>query len=186
MDLKNHPTVLAYQKKKEVEVKSDRSKPIDSQWLKDLAIKAGADDAGLVEIARDGIADQNDDILGIFPETRSLMSIICRINPENIRCVSRAVSDTEFVQGFHAVNAVARNLAFALRKEGIAAMTPSAGFPMDQENWPGKMWAVSHKTIAVEAGMARRAATATTPSVNRCFLMVPPFLLPVSPEDSLA
>ena len=32
-------------------------------------------------------------------------------------------------------------------------MNPSAGFPMEQDRFPGKIWVVSHKPVAVAAGL---------------------------------
>jgi Fe-S-cluster-containing hydrogenase component 2 len=34
-------------------------------------------------------------------------------------------------------------------------MNPSAGFPMEQDRYPGKIWVVGHKPVAVEAGLGR-------------------------------
>lgn len=34
-------------------------------------------------------------------------------------------------------------------------MNPSAGFPMEQERFPGKIWVVSHKPVAVAAGLGQ-------------------------------
>jgi ferredoxin len=81
------------------------------------------------------------------------MSIVCRMNPENIRCPSRDVSDLEFLQTFEQTNAVSRKIVKALIENGVRAMSPSAGFPMDLAKWPGRMWPLSHKPIAVAAGL---------------------------------
>ena len=155
MSLKDHPTVKNFFKKEETASAHDLSTPVDSKWLKGLAIESGADDVGLVDIGRPGLAVQKEEILELFPKTNTLMSIICKINPENIRCVSRAVSDTEYLQGFDMVNTVSRKIARALREKGIISLSPSAGFPMDMDKWPGKMWPLSHKPVAIEAGLGQ-------------------------------
>lgn len=108
MKLDKPPTVMRYREKVERDSLSVVQEKLDSTWLKTVALEAGADDAGLVEIDRPEIEDQREDILEIFPRTRSLMSIICRMNPENIRCPSRDVSDLEFLQSFEQTNAVSR------------------------------------------------------------------------------
>ena len=108
------------------------------RWLKTVALEAGADDAGLVEIGRSELEEHAEDILKIFPRTRSLMSIVCRMNPENIRCPSRDVSDLEFLQSFEQTNAVLRRIVKVLIENGVRAMSPSAGFPMDLAKWPGR------------------------------------------------
>jgi hypothetical protein len=153
MELNEHPTVIEYRKKVEENASATASKPLDGAWLKGVAKDIGADDAGLVEINASEIEDQREEILSIFPQTRSLMSIVCRMNPENIRCPSRDVSDLEFLQTFEHTNKVSRRIAKALAEQGVKAMTPSAGFPMDLSKWPGKMWPLSHKPIAAAAGL---------------------------------
>lgn len=153
MRLQEHPTVINYHSKTSDSDQKDRNTPLDACWLKELILKAGADDVGLADIDRPGIAGHRQDILDIFPGTRTLVSFVYRLNPENIRCVSRAISDTEFIQGVNAVNAISRKAAGALWERGIHSLTVSAGFPMDLENWPAKMWPLSHKPVAVEAGL---------------------------------
>lgn len=126
MKLDEHPTVKRYREKA-----GSRSAPIaqdklNAKWLKGIALEAGADDAALTEIARPEIEDQKGDILRFFPCTRSLMSIVCRLNPENIRCVSRDVSDLEFLQTFEKVNSAASRIVKSLSEKGVRALTPPA------------------------------------------------------------
>lgn len=153
MQLDDHPTVKAYREKMAKGEIPLRDEKLDSDWLRALALDAGADDVGFVDIDRTAIADERDDILEAFPKTLSFMALICKLNPENIRCVSRSVSDLEYLQTFEAVNSVAKKVGSALHQKGVSAANPSAGFPMDTARWPGKMWPVSHKRIAVEAGL---------------------------------
>ena len=153
MKIDNHPTVMRYREKVEKNSPPVVQEKHDSAWLKTVALEAGADDVGLVEIDRPEIEDQREDILKIFPGTRSIMSIVCRMNPENIRCPSRDVSDLEFLQTFEQTNAVLRRIVKRLNEKGITALSPSAGFPMDMSKWPGKMWPLSHKPIAAAAGL---------------------------------
>ena len=153
MKLNEHPTVMQYREKVEEDSLTAVQEKLDSAWLKAVALEAGADDAGLAEIGRPELDEHAEDILKIFPRTRSLMSIVCRMNPENIRCLSRDVSDLEFLQTFEQTNAVSRRIVKALIKNDVRAMSPSAGFPMDLAKWPSRMWPLSHKPIAVEAGL---------------------------------
>jgi ferredoxin len=151
--LDEHPTVKRYREKARSRLVPVAQDKLDATWLKGMALEAGADDFALTEIGRPAIEDQKDDILRIFPRTRSLMSIVCRLNPENIRCVSRNVSDLEFMQKFEKVNSAASRIVTSLSEKGVRALNPSGGFPMDMAKWPGKMWPVSHKPIAVASGL---------------------------------
>lgn len=153
MRLDEHPTVKKYRQKTAVRSPSSAQEKLDAEWLKRLALKAGADDAALTEIDRPEIEGFRSDFLEMFPRTRSLMSIVCRLNKDNIRCVSRDVSDLEFRQTFEEVNFTAQSIVKTLNEKGVHAMNPSSGFPMDLSKWPGKMWPVSHKPIAVATGL---------------------------------
>jgi ferredoxin len=152
MKLEDHPTVKWYQEQSQAGVESVPSK-IEAEWLKGVALEAGAQDVGIVEIDRAEVADQRDDMFRIYPRTRALMSVVVRLNPENVRSVSRSASDLEFILGFEAVNNCARKIIGTLREKGIGAMNTASGFPMDLDLWPGKMWPVSHKSVAEAAGM---------------------------------
>ncbi len=153
MRLDEHPTVKKYREKATANSLSTTKEKLESDWAKIFALEAGADDVGLVGIDYPEIKDFRGDILEIFPRTRSLMSIACRLNKENVRCVSRDVSDMEFLQTFEKVNSTARSIVKALNERSMRAMNPSCGFPMDMSKWPGKMWPISHKPIAVAAGL---------------------------------
>ena len=129
------------------------SAKLDAAWLKQLAIDCGVDDAGLVEIGHPGLDDQRADILKFYPRTKTLLSIICRMNREPIRNPARSVANLEFHNTGEEVNEVCRDIVSHLEQEGISAINPPMGFPMESANWPEKMWVVSHKPVAVAAGL---------------------------------
>jgi ferredoxin len=153
MGLSDHPAVKRYQQKKAFIPRTATEAIPDSDMLKKLAMEAGADDAGLVSIDDPALRGQRQDILAAFPGCRSLLSIVCRLHRNNILCTNRAVSDTEYIQTFDRVNAVSRRIAAALANDSIGSLYPASGFPMDTSKWPGKMWFVSHKTVAQAAGL---------------------------------
>lgn len=155
MKLEEHPTVKHYREKLISNPSSNSQTVLDAKWLKNVALEAGADDVALVEIERPAIKEYRKDFLEIFPRVKSLMSIVCRLNPENIRCVSREVSDLEFLQTFEKTNSAARQIIKVLHKNGVAALNPSSGFPMNLAKWPGKMWPISHKPVAVAGGLGK-------------------------------
>ncbi len=152
MNLEEHPTVRRYREKVESSTAA-AGKTIDTAWLKEMSKESGADDVAVTSIVSPGIEDHKADILALFPRTKSLVSIVCRLNVENIRCVSRDVSDLEYLQGFEKVNSTAQRIVTGLRQKGVHALNTSAGFPMDLSKWPGRMWPLSHKPIAVAAGL---------------------------------
>lgn len=128
---------------------------LDAEWLRKLTIKAGADDVGFVEIDRSEIADQRNDILAVFPYTKTLLSFVCRMNREDIRSPARSVANLEFHHTGDHVNEIARKVVAALEQRGVRALNPAMGFPMEMDRWPQKVWVVSHKPVAVAAGLGQ-------------------------------
>src|SRR4030042_2228184 len=155
MKLNQHPTVIRYRKNADPNSPSRNRKKIEAGRLKAMALESGADDAAIVELDRPEIKDQRAGILEIFPRTKSLVSLVCKMNRENIRCPSRDVSDLEFLKTFEKINDAARRLAGSLEADGIRALYLSAGFPMNMAKWPGKMWSVAHKTLAEAGGLGK-------------------------------
>jgi NAD-dependent dihydropyrimidine dehydrogenase PreA subunit len=149
--LDEHPTVARF-RQAPARLHSDR---IDAAWLRQLSIDAGADDVGFVAIGRAELDGQRDEILGLYPWTRALVSIVCRINREPIRSPARSVANLEFHGTGEHVNAVAHRIVAALEAEGIRAVNPSMGFPMEMDRYPGKTWVVAHKPVAVAAGLGQ-------------------------------
>jgi ferredoxin len=126
---------------------------IDADRLRQLALDCGADDAGLVEIGHPALDDQRADILKFYPRTRALLAVVCRMNREPIRNPARSVANLEFHTTGEEVNDVCRAVVTTLEREGVPAINPPMGFPMEADRWPDKMWVVSHKPVAVAAGL---------------------------------
>lgn len=150
MTLDDHPTV----KRLRLEGRPGTTSPptLDAAWLKDLARRCGADDAGLVELGRPALADEAPHILACLPTARTLVAFVCRMNREPIRSPARSVSNLEFHHTGDQVNEVARHLVAALERQGVRALNPALGFPMEMDRFPGRVWIISHKKVAVEAG----------------------------------
>jgi ferredoxin len=154
MNLAEHPTVRRFHQSNNPGY-AEPPKPLDAAWLRQLCLDCGADDAGLVEIGRPALDDQRADILRYFPHARTLLSFVCRMNRGPIRSPARSASNLEFHASYDQSNEVARKVVAALEERGIRAMNPSAGFPMEQDRYPGKIWVVAHKPVAVAAGLGR-------------------------------
>jgi ferredoxin len=152
MKLEDHPTVRRI-RLQTVPPAAPRTQRLDAAWLKQLVKDAGADDVGFVEIGRPALDEQREDILKAFPHTRTLISFVVRMNREAIRTPARSVANTEFHHTGDEVNHIARSVVKALEDRGIRAMNPAMGFPMEMDQFPGKVWVVSHKPVAVAAGL---------------------------------
>jgi Fe-S-cluster-containing hydrogenase component 2 len=155
MNLNDHPTVRRFHEERaKGPGTGGDSKPLDADWLRQLCIDCGADDAGLVEISREVLDSQRADILRIFPGTKTLLSFVCRMNREPIRSPARSIANQEFHQTGDHVNEVAHKVVAVLERRGVGALNPPMGFPMEMQRFPGgKIWVVSHKPVAVAAGL---------------------------------
>lgn len=152
MGLEDHPTVKWYRAKNPDQA-SNGPAIVEADWIKGLALESGAADVGIVEIARPELDGDRRDILRIFPETKAVISLVCRLNPESIKSLSRAASDLDFKRAMDEVDLVGRKVVWGFRQQGVRSLASSCGFPMDIDLWPGKMWPVSHKPVAEAAGM---------------------------------
>ncbi len=152
--LAEHPTVKRFHELAVADAASARPARLDAGWLRALCLDAGADDVGFVEIDRPEIADQRADILAAFSSAKTLVSVVCRLNAENMRSPARSVANLEFhLTGDH-VDEVARKVVTALDLQGVRARNGGAmGFPMEMDRWPDRIWVVAHKPVAVAAGL---------------------------------
>jgi epoxyqueuosine reductase QueG len=153
MKLTDHPTVRAYK-----EGKIDSPEPhaiLASGQLKQMALAAGADDAGLVDLARDAMADYRQDLLEAMPDTQSVMTLVFRVNQNHLKSLAHSVVDYEFKQVWTEANHITRQLVTRLQQTGIKALNMPTGFPYEATRWPGKMWLTCDKVFAVEAGLGQ-------------------------------
>jgi ferredoxin len=153
--LEEHPTVKHFREKRADRTDPSKAQALDAAWLRQLCLDAGADDVGFVESDRPQIADQNSEIQSVFPRTKTVISLVCRMNRDNIRTPARSISNLEFHHTTDETNDVARRIVSALEKIGIGAINGAAGFPMEADRWGSKMWVISHKPVAVAAGLGQ-------------------------------
>lgn len=157
--LSEHPTVRRFRELNggaiPRESKSTLAPPgIDADWLRQLCFEAGVDDVGFVKLDRPELAAERADILRFFPPTKSLISFVLRMNREPIRNPARSVANVEFHQTGDRVNETAHRIVAALTDRGVRAINPAMGFPMEMDRvGTGKLWVVSHKPVAVAAGL---------------------------------
>lgn len=133
---------------------ADPPQVLSADWLKELARSCGADDVGLVEVTRPGLADQAPYIDQTFPETQTLLAIVKRMNPAPVRATARSVANNEFHATFDEVGQTCREIVTRLARDNIPACNTVAAFPMEAQH-EGRTWLVAHKPIAVEAGLGQ-------------------------------
>ena len=147
--LDDHPTVLAVR---------DRPPPpgppvLEAEALRALCLEAGADDVGFVSIGRAEMDAEREDVLRVFPGTRTLIAFVRRMNPESIRSPARNVANHEFHATGDETNEIARRIVAGAVRLGARAVNPPMAFPMEMDRFPGKVWTLSLKPLAVAAGL---------------------------------
>ena len=152
--LTEHPTVKRFYEQRSGHGTQPGPATLDAAWLRQVCLEAGADDAGFADIAN--MAEQRAEILAAFPQTKTVISVVCRMNRENIRTPSRSIANVEFHHTTDKVDEVARRIVAALERIGLRAINGgAAGFPMEADRWGSKIWVISHKPVAVAAGMGK-------------------------------
>jgi Fe-S-cluster-containing hydrogenase component 2 len=149
--LAEHPSVRA--------VLADRADnprptgPVDAAWLREVCLAAGADDAAAVSVDHPDLTGEREHVRSALPGTRTLVSLVVRMNRDDVRSPARSVANQEFHRAGEIINDAARTIVQRLQDEGHRALNPSATFPMEMDRFPGQIWVVAHKTVAVAAGM---------------------------------
>lgn len=160
MSLSEHPTVQRL-----LERKRDATAPrgLSEDALRQLCLDCGADDVALLSVDDPAIAAQVPDIQRILPEARTVVSFVCQMNREPVRATVRSIANQEFHETYDSVNETARTFVRRLQDQGFRAVNAVAAFPMEQDKFPAKTWALSHKPIAVAAGLGKMG-------VHRCVI----------------
>ncbi len=124
-----------------------------AEVIRQICLDAGADEVGLLEIDRPGLAQERPGILQVYPATRTIISISRKLNRENMQSPVRPLYHGEFRRTEEDLSRLSGEILRHLNTRDIRGVTLNPAFPMDMNRWPGKTWDVSHKTIAVEAGI---------------------------------
>jgi NAD-dependent dihydropyrimidine dehydrogenase PreA subunit len=148
-----HPAITAFRNRPPAPAPAG---PLNATTLRQICLDAGADDAGFVEIGRPELASQRDSILRLLPGAKSLISIVRRMNRGNIRSPARSIANVEFHHAAEDTNEIALRIVSHCERAGFRAVIGApVGFPMEASHWPAQMWTLSHKPIAVAAGLGR-------------------------------
>lgn len=146
--LAQHPTVRAV-----------RARPapepgvIDADWLRTVCLEAGADDVGFAAVADPAMSSESEHVAAALPGAVSYISLVVKMNRDNVRSTARSVANQEFHRSGELVNEAAHRITRILQDAGHRVVNPSATFPMEMDRYPGRIWVVAHKPVAVAAGM---------------------------------
>jgi len=121
--------------------------------IRQICFEAGADEVGLVEVDRPELAQERKGILQVYPSTQTIISLSRALNRENMQSPARSLANGEFRRAEEELFRISGEILRHLNSQDIRGVTLNPAFPIDMNRWPGKTWDVSHKTLAVEAGL---------------------------------
>jgi len=150
-----HPTIEKFNIENIKPISFGETENLDVNWLREVCLAAGADDVGFVSVSHPDLAPDLTEIEKYTPWAKSLIGIVCKMNREPIRTPARSIANLEFHHTGDHVNEVAREIVSALEAKGVRAINPSMGFPMEMDEFPGKLWVISHKLVAQAAGLGK-------------------------------
>jgi len=149
LKIDDHPTAkLARQRQV-----THNGQRLEADWLRQVARDCGADDVGLVEFDRPALENERDEIRSRYPWTKTLLSFVLKMSREPIRSPARSVANIEMHGTIEEINHVSMKIVATLEGRGVRAVNPAGGFPMEMARFPARIWIVSHKLVAVEAGL---------------------------------
>jgi epoxyqueuosine reductase QueG len=160
MDIADHPTVKAFHAH---EGTTAAPAVFDAESLRKSCLEAGADDVGFVKIDSAALNHEREEILRFFPATKTLVSIVCRMNREPVRNPARSVANMEAHDAADRIHEVGHKVVAAMERDGVRAINTSVAFPREMDEYSGRGWAVSHKPVAVAAGLG-------TMGLHRCVI----------------
>jgi epoxyqueuosine reductase QueG len=132
-----------------------KREPVSAADIKNICMEAGADDAGFVNIDRESLSAERKYILGVYPPTKSIISLAKVMNRENIQSPARYMSNDEYHSVGDEFAGICRTILRRLNQLGVRGVVSTGGWPMDLNRWPGRIWDISHKIIATEAGLGK-------------------------------
>jgi ferredoxin len=146
--LADHPTVRAVAERPKV-----TPGVLDAGRLRELCLQAGADDVAFAAVGNPALASEVEHVEAALPGAKSYISLVVRMNRDNVRSTARSVANQEFHRTGEIINEAAHRITRALQDAGHRALNPSATFPMEMDKFPGRIWVVAHKPVAVAAGL---------------------------------
>jgi Fe-S-cluster-containing hydrogenase component 2 len=146
--LAEHPTV-----RKMMGHSAEPPGVLDAEWLRRVCLEAGADDVAFASVDDSALASEVEHVDGALPGTRSYISLVVKMNRDNVRSPARSVANQEFHRSGEIINETAHRITRTLQDTGYRALNPSATFPMEMDKFPGRIWVVAHKPVAVASGL---------------------------------
>ena len=117
--------------------------------VRELCLDAGADAAGFVDIAQEGLASEREGILRVYPATRGIIALVRVMNRENLQSPARDPANDEAHCVGDEFSQICRDILRRLNEQGIRGVVGPKILSHGYEPLARKDLDVSHKTLAV-------------------------------------
>ena len=162
MNIEEHPTVKLIHERHRSQPQPITPLKLSSEALRRICLDRGADDVGFVEIERRELDEQRGDILRMFPWSKTLISLVGRINRENLRSPARSVASLELQQAGRRLSDTAYKLTSKLERMGVRAVTPAVAFPMEMDQCQARCTLCLTSQLRLRPASERWAYTETS------------------------
>ncbi len=117
-------------------------------------IASWSDDAGVISIDDPAIAHEREEILYVYPHTRSLVCLIGEENKPSLQSRYLPTANGELYRCEERLWDMDRRTIQYIRSLGGEGLTTTIGWPMEVgQRWADKIWPLSHKLVAQAAGL---------------------------------
>ena len=89
--LAQHPTVQKVQSRK-----TQKPGVLDADGLREICMAAGADDVAFASVHNPDLASELEHVETALPGTKSYISLVVKMNSDNVRSTARSVANQEF------------------------------------------------------------------------------------------
>jgi epoxyqueuosine reductase QueG len=129
---------------------------VTAEETRKMAIEAGIDNIGFVKLDRPTLQNDKEKLQTVYSKAKTAISMVKKMNRENIQSPVRYAANVEFHHVIDDITDIARRVLRRLNELNIRNLVPTVRFTMDMDAL-GKdaLWHVSHKPIAVEAGLGQ-------------------------------
>ena len=126
---------------------------IDADWLRQVCLAAGADDVAFASVDNPDLASEREHVESALPGTQSFISLVVRMNRDNVRSPARSVANQEFHRTGEIINEAAHRITRVAAGRRAPRAEPVGDVPDGDGQFPGRIWVVAHKPVAVAAGL---------------------------------
>ncbi len=113
-----------------------------------------SDDVGVISIDDPAIAHERNEILYVYPHTRSLVCLIGEENKPSMQSRYLPSANGELYRCEERLWEMDRRTIGYIRSLGGEGLTTTIGWPMEVgQRWADKIWPLSHKLVAQAAGL---------------------------------